>query len=145
MKEITCQFGEHQRLSGILTQTPASSSSKTLVLINAGLDGRHGPYRLYTHIARRAVHQGIPTFRFDLGDIGYSQPGNPGSPLTTRTMNEIRITLDYLQTTFGMKKFVLGGFVLEQRIRFDMLKGYPGNGSCHDRPICLPHTRICHA
>jgi len=109
MKEIACQFGENQRLSGILTRPINPSTKQALVLVSAGLIGKYGPFRIYTSIARRAARLGFEAFRFDLGDIGNSQSGNLSSSLKVRTKGEIRAALDYLQTTFGIEQFVLGG------------------------------------
>lgn len=109
MKEIACQFGENKRLSGILTRPINSSTKQALVLVSVGFMGKFGPFRIYTSIARRAAHLGFEVFRFDLGDLGYSQPGDPNSSLKVKTRQEIQAALDYLQTTFGIDQFILGG------------------------------------
>lgn len=109
MKEIACQFGEENRLSGIFTQASDKASEKVLVLINAGLIANHGPFRLYTYIARNIALMGINVFRFDLGDLGASQPNYLHLSLQDRTALEIRAAVDYLNHEFGMKQFYLGG------------------------------------
>lgn len=109
MKEIACQFGENQRLSGIFTHSSSTSTKKALVLVSVGFIGKYGPFRIYTSIARRAAELGFDAFRFDLGSIGNSQPGDLTSSLKIRTNKEICSALDYLQTTYGIEQFVLGG------------------------------------
>ncbi len=109
MKEIACQFGEHQRLSGILTKAVDGHKRQTIILVNAGLVAKYGPFRMYTSIARRLAKLGFNVFRFDLGDIGNSQPANLTSSLKIRTSKEIRAALDYLQSSFDSEEFILGG------------------------------------
>lgn len=109
MKEIACQFGEHLRLTGIFTPADSSEQKQALVLISAGLVAKSGPFRMYTSIARRAAKLGFNAFRFDLGDIGHSQPGSLHLSLKHRTQSEIKAALDYLHESFGIEQFILGG------------------------------------
>ena len=111
MKEIACQFGDNKRLSGIMTLSnqEASTSNKAIVFLNAGLVTRHGPYRIHTRIARLAAQYGLNSLRFDYGDLGYSQPEQSGNSLITRTNNEIKEALDYLQSELRINQFILFG------------------------------------
>lgn len=110
MKEIACQFGEQERLKGILT-LPATwgNSGLALVLVSAGLTAKPGPYRLYTECARALAGCGFATLRFDLGGIGLSQVDSPGLPLPRRTEQDIREALAFLAREHGMSDFVVGG------------------------------------
>ena len=94
MNELACQFGEHRRLAGRLTEPPAPEPRTACVLVNAGLVPKLGPFRLYVELARRHAQDGVVTLRFDLGGIGDSQPGLPGLPLRERGVLGGRALLD---------------------------------------------------
>jgi len=61
-RETAYNFGAQGNLVGIAT-TPAADASRTdlpaVLLLNAGLVHRVGPYRLYTDLARRLAGQRI--------------------------------------------------------------------------------------
>ncbi len=110
MKEIACQFGEQDRLKGILTMPAVPrNAGLALVLVSAGLTAKPGPYRLYTECARTLAGDGFATLRFDLGGIGLSQIESPGLPLPQRTAQDIREALAFLASEHGMSGFVVGG------------------------------------
>jgi pimeloyl-ACP methyl ester carboxylesterase len=108
-KESCCQFGEHRRLSGVITEPLGDAPRVALVLINAGLMPKFGPFRLYAQLARRLSSEGFLTLRFDLGGIGDSGPGSAIGPLKTRTTLEIRAALDFLKERYALDGIVLGG------------------------------------
>ena len=53
IQESTCRFGEHQQLTGVLTEPAETAPRIACVLINAGLIPKFGPFRLYAQLARR--------------------------------------------------------------------------------------------
>lgn len=110
MKEYACQFGEQGRLNGIVTQ-PSSAKTATiaLILVTAGLTAKAGPFRLYTQLAREAAKKGFTTLRFDLGGIGNSQQIHAGYPLKVRTDLDIKAAVDFMESTYSIQSFVLGG------------------------------------
>jgi alpha/beta superfamily hydrolase len=110
MRNIACDFGENQRLKGVLSwPTKSKSDSIVVVLVSAGFTGKMGPHRIYTELARSLYERGIPTFRFDLGGIGNSQIQDPGAPLAVRTRGDIRDAMELLQAQYGANRFVVGG------------------------------------
>jgi alpha-beta hydrolase superfamily lysophospholipase len=110
MNELACQFGEHRRLAGILTEPPAPEPRTACVLVNAGLVPKLGPFRLYVELARRLAQDGVVTLRFDLGGIGDSQPGLPGLPLRERTAAELRAaTLEVRRRYPTVREVIVGG------------------------------------
>lgn len=110
IREIACQFGEASRLQGVLTMPRgAARSSPAMVLLSAGLTAKSGPYRLYARIARAVAEHGVMTLRFDLGGIGSSQIARPDQSLEERTEADIRDALGWLESTHGVREFVLGG------------------------------------
>src|SRR3546814_13050248 len=55
---------------GILTPATARAAPVTLVLLNAGLTHRVGPFRGYVSLARYLATLGREVFRFDLPRVG---------------------------------------------------------------------------
>ncbi len=66
-------------LFGILSEpeAPVDRSVPTVVLLNPGRIGHHGPARLWVELARRWAAEGVPCLRVDLSGIGDS-PTRPG-------------------------------------------------------------------
>jgi alpha-beta hydrolase superfamily lysophospholipase len=120
MNELACQFGDHRRLAGILTEpaapapaapAPAAPGPRTAcVLVNAGLVPKSGPFRLYTELARRLAQGGVVTLRFDLGGIGDSFPELSGRPLRERTAAEIRAAVEEVRRRYpSLSGLAVGG------------------------------------
>lgn len=111
MNESCCVFGENQELAGIITEADASAPRRrvALVLVNAGLVPKFGPFRLYAEIARRLAQEGFVTLRFDLGGIGDSRNHHADLPLKDRTELEIRAALDHVFARADGDAVVLGG------------------------------------
>jgi len=102
--ETIVQFGPGGRLAGLLSGAPGADGALTLVLPNAGLIPRAGPYRLHVELARRIGPQGNAVFRFDL-------PGVGEAPRLSDCSDEdaIRAALDCLEQRHGCTRFAVGG------------------------------------
>jgi dienelactone hydrolase len=109
MTENACQFGEDQRLAGIVTEPDPGRPELGLVLVTAGLLPKAGPFRLYAELARHLAQEGVVTLRFDLGGVGDSLEERAGRPLRERTALEIRAAVDYLSERYALPRLVLGG------------------------------------
>jgi pimeloyl-ACP methyl ester carboxylesterase len=109
MRETCLQFGPDRRLAGILTEPSRGVAKQGLVLINAGLVPKFGPYRLYAQLARRAALDGVATLRFDLGGVGDSVQELSGRPLLERSGREIRAAVDELCAHHTLTDVALGG------------------------------------
>ncbi len=103
MREQTMDLGGG--LFGVLT-LPAQerSDGAIVVLLNAGLIHRVGPFRLHVQLARSLAQAGHAVLRFDLPGIG-------DAPLLAGTDAPGAVTraLDALQARFGDRGFVVGG------------------------------------
>jgi hypothetical protein len=109
MKESCFQFGPNRRLAGIMTEPSEVVPRQGLVLINAGLVPKFGPYRLYTQLARRSARDGVVTLRFDLGGVGDSVQEASSRPLAARSSLEIRAAVDQLCERHVLSDVALGG------------------------------------
>lgn len=110
MVEEACQFGENNRLTGVLTKPDDDRpTSIAFILITAGLLPKVGPYRLYTLLARKLAELGFLVLRFDLGGIGESRQTGSSLSLTERTSIDIREALRFVEQKTGATKFILGG------------------------------------
>jgi alpha-beta hydrolase superfamily lysophospholipase len=109
MTETACQFGDAERLAGIVTEPDAGRPELGLVLVSAGLLPKAGPFRLYAELARHLAKEGVVTLRFDLGGVGDSIEERAGRPLRERTALEIRAAVDYLSERYALPRLVLGG------------------------------------
>jgi len=96
-------FGPDQHLVGILSGDPVSTAP-VLVLPNAGLIPRAGPFRLHVELAERLAAHGIRTFRFDTPGVGEA-PRLSGCDTQEATL----AALDHLAEHHGVDRFVVGG------------------------------------
>ena len=90
LRETACKLDD--RIAGIVT-APAVAR-RALVLVNAGVVPKHGPFRLYAELARRVAATGYTTLRFDLGGLGDSAADTSGAPLVARTAAEIAAAVE---------------------------------------------------
>lgn len=98
------RFGPGDALVGILSGPAGKSAAPVLILPNAGLVPRAGPFRLHVELAARLEPRGIRTFRFDLPGIGEA-PRVGGCDGT----DAIIAAIDYLSAHRGATTFAVGG------------------------------------
>jgi dienelactone hydrolase len=112
MREEAVTFGTTNLLVGVFTEPddPAHKRGRpAVILLNAGLLHRVGPYRLYVDLARRLSSLGFTVFRFDLSGVGDSLQGNDARLYDERVVDNIREAMDLLNSTRGVSDFVLMG------------------------------------
>lgn len=96
-------FGPSASLVGILSGA-ADPAQPLLLLPNAGLVPRAGPFRLHVEIAQRLAARGVRTFRFDLPGVGEA-PTSAGLDARATT----QAALDHLAARGIAQRFVVGG------------------------------------
>lgn len=89
---------------GLLTRAAGPVRGITVVLLNAGLIHRVGPFRLYVQLARELARDGFDVLRFDQPGIG---DGYPGGHATNESF--IGEAFDAAQAVTGSREFVVGG------------------------------------
>jgi hypothetical protein len=89
---------------GLLTRASGTSRRTAVLLLNAGLIHRTGPFRLHVHLARTLAAQGMDVLRFDMPRIGDADAGSlAGSEAV------VTDALDALQSATGCTGFIVGG------------------------------------
>ena len=110
MKEQAVQFGEQNRLHGVMTLPEHESNPDcVLILVSAGLTTKSGPYGLYTQLAREVADIGVSTLRFDLGGLGNSEILHADATLLDRTHWDLEAAVNFLESTFGTQRCLLCG------------------------------------
>lgn len=112
MQEQIIQFGPERRLIGITTAPGSSaptSGKPAVLLLNAGLVHRIGPYRMHVALARRLAASGYPVLRFDLSGIGDSAGYATSLDYRQRTVEEIRAAMDALQQRHAVSGYIAVG------------------------------------
>jgi pimeloyl-ACP methyl ester carboxylesterase len=110
MKERALLFGEHKGMVGVLSGPTAPGDDRpALVILNAGVIHRIGPYRTSVLIARRVASAGFPVLRFDLSGLGDSESRKDALTFEERWIADIRQAMDHLQQSYGLSRFVLLG------------------------------------
>ena len=95
-------------LVGILHRPPSAlSPPAAVILMNAGLVHRIGPFRGYVTLARELAARGFAVLRFDQGGLGDSEVSKLGS--LERRRVEITAAMDLLASEADSELFVLGG------------------------------------
>jgi len=109
MKERAYTFGEGGGLYGVLTEPDSASDRPTVILLNAGLVHRVGPFRMSVDLARRLAALGFCTLRIDLSGLGDSAP-RPGEPdLHRRVLADLHDAMDFLGQRRAARRFVVAG------------------------------------
>ncbi|MEO1252957.1 MAG: alpha/beta fold hydrolase [Pseudomonadota bacterium] len=93
MRERVVQFPEDGRLSGVISEGPASVGA---LFLNAGVVRRVGVHRLNVKLARALGDLGFPSLRFDLSGQGDSvRPARPLGP-ADQAIDDLREAADAL-------------------------------------------------
>ncbi len=121
MREEIITIGEVGVIIGILTQAQrnhapspvdhgALTNTKPVVLLsNAGLLHKVGPYRQWVDLARLLSEDGFSVFRFDLTGLGDSDLPTDSLPDAERPVHEIRRVMDHLEMSTGANQFIVMG------------------------------------
>lgn len=106
--------GENPQLLGVLTKQnkyEATSDARlpTILLLNSGLLGHIGPFRLYVRMARKFADMGFSTFRFDLSGIGDSERHLDVRTRDEQHMGDIQSVMNYLDKHEKCYQYIVMG------------------------------------
>lgn len=107
-REQAFRFGADHHLIGIAGLADTSAPIGVIVL-NAGMLHRVGPFRMHVELTRRLNAAGYPTLRMDLSTLGDS--GASSRPLSRidQVRADVSDAMDLLTTHAGCQRFVLIG------------------------------------
>lgn len=109
MTERAYTFGAGKALVGVVSQPePAKMRANTpgVILLNAGLVHRVGPYRLHVDLARRLADLGFVVLRFDQSAIGDSEPRQGRASYEERAVLDVGEAMDFLADKYTLSRFV---------------------------------------
>ena len=119
--EQIIQFSKRRGLVGVVSM-PGSNNNPdkkpAVLILNAGLVHRVGPYRMHTVLARRLAEMGHLVFRFDLSNIGDSQNSNADLPYREQTIQDVKAAMDssktyYVEVTVGAGEVLVSSHPLQ--------------------------------
>lgn len=109
MSERAFRFGRANHLVGIVGSPADAGQEIGMIVLNAGLVHRIGPFRLHAAMTRRLNACGYPTLRFDLSTIGDSGASSEPASRTQQVLADIADAMDLLAAQAGCTRFVLLG------------------------------------
>jgi pimeloyl-ACP methyl ester carboxylesterase len=110
MQEQAFRFGRARHLVGI-AGLPSSTTPETVgvIVLNAGLVHRIGPFRLHVEMTRRLNAYGYPTLRFDLSTIGDSAASGESQTRKQQICADVVDAMNLLREQAACTRFVLIG------------------------------------
>jgi hypothetical protein len=109
-RERVVTIGDPNMLVGVITLPAApQADAPFVVLLNPGIIHRVGANRFHVRLARTLAEIGLTTLRFDLAGIGDSSRPRGASSLQEAVDRDVESALDFLQSEYGAKRFVLAG------------------------------------
>lgn len=109
MREEAHRFGRGRHLVGIAGVPDAASGETGVIVLNAGLVHRIGPFRLHVELTRQLNEAGYPTLRFDLSTVGDSGATGGGLTRAQQVCADLDDAMNLLKARAGCERFVLVG------------------------------------
>lgn len=103
------RFGRGHHLVGVAGVPQSMHSDIGVIVLNAGLVHRVGPFRLHVELTRALNRLGYATLRMDLSTLGDSGATDESHTYPERTRADIRDAMDQLRAHAGCTRFVLAG------------------------------------
>lgn len=108
-QEHAFRFGRAQHLIGIAGMPEQLSEGLGVIVLNAGLVHRVGPFRLHVELARRLNASGYATLRFDLSTVGDSAASEESQTREQQVCADVDDAMRLLGEQAGCTRFVLIG------------------------------------
>jgi pimeloyl-ACP methyl ester carboxylesterase len=117
IRERVHTFGDDEATLGIVSLPEGDAGGKEpsarpfVVILNAGLVHRVGPFGMSVQIARLLAAKGFRVLRFDQSGLGDSpaRASSQGASIEERFLHDGRAALDFLGERYGAKRFVASG------------------------------------
>jgi pimeloyl-ACP methyl ester carboxylesterase len=113
--ERSFRFGRALHLVGIAgfpvsaAAAAAAADRVGIIMLNAGMVHRVGPFRLHVTMARRLNACGYPTLRFDMSSVGDSGASAESQSQALQVRADVADAMDLMQEQAGCTRFVLIG------------------------------------
>ena len=109
MQERAFRFGRAQHMIGIAGVPERPAETPGVIVLNAGLVHRIGPFRLHVELARRLNACGYPTLRFDLSTVGDSAASEESQTREQQVCADVDDAMTLLGEQAGCTRFVVIG------------------------------------
>jgi dienelactone hydrolase len=109
MQEHACRFGRADHLIGMAGLPVATAGRIGVIVLNAGLVHRIGPFRLHVEMTRRLNARGYPTLRFDLSTVGDSSASRVSLSREQQVCSDVSDAIALLREQAGCTRVVLVG------------------------------------
>lgn len=109
MSESAHRFGRARHLVGVAGQPDGTPGPVGVILLNAGLVPRVGPFRLHVSLARHLNALGYATLRFDLSNLGDSGVDDGARSREKQVAADVADAMQLLAEHSGRSRFVLIG------------------------------------
>ncbi|HEV2622958.1 MAG TPA: alpha/beta hydrolase [Frateuria sp.] len=109
MSERALRFGRAQHLVGVAGLPSATRGTVGVIVLNAGLIHRIGPFRLHVELTRRLNAHGYPTLRLDLSTLGDSGASADAGSREQQVRADVADAMALLRHEAGCGRFVLVG------------------------------------
>lgn len=107
--ELALRFGRGHHLVGIAGFPTSPPGDVGVIVLNAGLVHRVGPFRLHVELTRALNQLGYTTLRMDLSTLGDSGATGESGSQSEQVRADIRDAMDQLRAQGGCTRFVLAG------------------------------------
>ena len=122
-------FGKKNNLVGFLSSPDKTTGMEQLPLVlilNAGVVHRAGPFRMNTELARTLAKSGYPVFRFDLAGIGDSEKVVADARhYKQRNLDDVGEAIQFLSEKLGHENIVVTGLCTGADLSHRALVKYP--------------------
>lgn len=109
MREEAHRFGRARHLIGIAGVPEGARGETGVIVLNAGLVHRIGPFRLHVELTRQLNAAGYPTLRFDMSTLGDSGATGGGMTRTQQVCADLDDAMVLMKSRAGCERFVLVG------------------------------------
>lgn len=109
MMEVIHTYGSTNHLQGIASIADASSTKPWVLILNAGVVHKVGPFNIHIDLIRHLAARGFNCFRFDLSGQGDSGKSPKASSNENIIVDDIRATMDRIENQYGSSSFIVMG------------------------------------
>jgi pimeloyl-ACP methyl ester carboxylesterase len=103
------RFGSADHLVGIAGLPGSPPAEVGVLVLNAGMVHRIGPFRMHVELTRRLNALGYPTLRFDLSTLGDSSASRDSRTRVQQVRGDVHDAMQLLAAYSGCRRFVLVG------------------------------------